>query len=180
LVAAFGVDSGISKLEVSRIYASLDEQVEAFRSRPLRHTGFPYVCLDATYLHVRHTRHVASIAVVATGVTAADGLEVLGLDVGDSEDEVFWRVPPHPPATRLVRSAAGHVRPTLRSGRRVGPDVRRRGASTMPVHFTRNLLALVPKSHRTWSRRCRAPSSPSRGAAQSWDAVRDQLAAGFP
>ena len=29
--------------------------------------------------------------VVATGVTADGGREMLGLDVGDSEDEVFWR-----------------------------------------------------------------------------------------
>ena len=55
LVAALGVDSGISKSEVSRICAGLDETVEAFRSRPLHHTTFPYVFLDATYLHVRRT-----------------------------------------------------------------------------------------------------------------------------
>ena len=92
LVAALGVESGISKSEVSRICAGLDEQVEAFRSRPLHHTPFPYVFLDATYLHVRRTGQVTSMAVVvATGVTATGGREVLGLDVGDSEDEVFWR-----------------------------------------------------------------------------------------
>jgi DNA-binding transcriptional ArsR family regulator len=43
LVAALGVDSGISKSEVSRICAGLDEQVGAFRSRPLHHIAFPYV-----------------------------------------------------------------------------------------------------------------------------------------
>jgi putative transposase len=37
LVAALGIESGISKSEVSRICAGLDEQVEAFRSRPLHH-----------------------------------------------------------------------------------------------------------------------------------------------
>jgi putative transposase len=92
LVTALGVESGISKSEVSRICAGLDEQVEAFRSRPLHHTTFPYVFLDATYLHVRRTGQVTSMAVVvATGVTADGGREVLGVDVGDSEDEVFWR-----------------------------------------------------------------------------------------
>ena len=92
LVAALGIESGISKSEVSRICAGLDEQVEAFRSRPLHHTAFPYVFLDATYLHVRRSGQVTSMAVVvATGVTAVVGREVLGLDVGDSEDEVFWR-----------------------------------------------------------------------------------------
>jgi transposase-like protein len=92
LVAALGIGSGISKSEVSRICAGLDEQVDAFRSRPLHHLAFPYVFLDATYLHVRRHGQVSSMAVVvATGVTATGGREILGLDVGDSEDEVFWR-----------------------------------------------------------------------------------------
>ena len=49
--------------------------------------------LDATYLHVRteHAMVVSKAVVVATGVTADGRREVLGLDVGDSEDEVFWR-----------------------------------------------------------------------------------------
>ncbi len=54
LVAALGVDSGISKSEVSRICAGLDEIVGAFRTRALDHVEFPYVYLDATYLHVRN------------------------------------------------------------------------------------------------------------------------------
>jgi putative transposase len=90
LVAALGIDSGISKSEVSRICAGLDEVVTAFRSRRLDHIEFPYVYLDATYLHVRNaTSQVVSMAVVvATGITADGGREVLGLDVGDSEDPV--------------------------------------------------------------------------------------------
>src|SRR3954470_19114029 len=54
LVAALGADSGISKSEVSRICEQLDEVVGAFRTRPLDHTPFPYVYLDATCLHVRN------------------------------------------------------------------------------------------------------------------------------
>jgi transposase-like protein len=92
LVAALGVASGISKSEVSRICAELDEAVGAFRTRDLDHIEFPYVYLDATYLHVRDDHQVVSKAVVvATGITAQGNREVLGLDVGDSEDEVFWR-----------------------------------------------------------------------------------------
>src|SRR4029078_3810923 len=53
LVGALGIDSGISKSEVSRICAGLDEVVSAFRNRRLDHTEFPYVHLDATYLHRR-------------------------------------------------------------------------------------------------------------------------------
>jgi len=54
LVAALGIDSGISNSEVSRICAGLDEVVTAFRSRRLDHMQFPYVYLDATYVHVRN------------------------------------------------------------------------------------------------------------------------------
>ena len=54
LVVALGADSGINKSEVSRICAGLDEIVGAFRTRRLDHIEFPYVYLDATYLHVRN------------------------------------------------------------------------------------------------------------------------------
>lgn len=41
LVAALGVDTGISKSEVSRICADLDVDVAAFQSRSLDAQGFP-------------------------------------------------------------------------------------------------------------------------------------------
>jgi putative transposase len=58
LVQGLGIDTGISKSEVSRICAGLDEAVTAFRSRTLGHTRFPYVYLDATYVHVRDSPRV--------------------------------------------------------------------------------------------------------------------------
>ena len=93
LVAALGAESGISKSEVSRICAGLDEMVEAFRSRRLDHVEFPYVYVDATYLKVRNSvSQVASMAmVVATGVTTDGNREILGCDIGDSESEGFWQ-----------------------------------------------------------------------------------------
>jgi transposase-like protein len=150
LVAALGIESGISKSEVSRICAGLDEQVEAFRSRPLHHTEFPYVFLDATYLHVRRTGQVTSMAVVvATGVTAIGGREVLGVDVGDSEDEVFWRGFLR---TLKERGLAG-VRLIISDQHTglvaaLGRVFQRVGHQRCRVHFARNLLALVPKSHK--------------------------------
>src|SRR3954462_3909654 len=150
LVAALGIDSGISKSEVSRICAGLDEVVDAFRSRRLDHTEFPYVYLDATYLHVRNsTSQVVSMAVVvATGVTTDGGREVLGLDVGDSEDEVFWRAF----LTGLKKRGLGGVRLVI-SDQHAGlvAALKRsfQGAAHQRcrVHFARNLLAHVPKSH---------------------------------
>lgn len=91
LVAALGVGSGISKSEVSRICGELDRDLEEFRGRPLGHIEFPYVFADATYIKGRVRGRVVSRAVViATGVTATGDREVLGVDVGDSEDGAFW------------------------------------------------------------------------------------------
>src|SRR4051794_19278718 len=71
LVKALGADTGISKSEVSRICADLDEEVGAFRDRSLAEQSYPYVFLDATYCKARVNRRVVSQAVViATGVTA--------------------------------------------------------------------------------------------------------------
>ncbi|GAB2700976.1 IS256 family transposase [Thalassiella azotivora] len=91
LVRALGADTGISKSEVSRICAGLDEEVGAFRDRSLAESAFPYVFVDATYCKARVGRRVVSQAVViATGVRADGHREVLGFDVGDSESGAFW------------------------------------------------------------------------------------------
>ena len=84
--------SGISKSRVSEICEQLDEEVERFRTRPLEGTYF-YVWLDATYLKARQDGRVVSTAVViAVGVKGDTGeREVLGLDVGPSEDGSFLR-----------------------------------------------------------------------------------------
>jgi putative transposase len=49
-VAALGVQSGISRSQVSRICADIDVQVQAFLNRPLEESGCAYVYFDATYL----------------------------------------------------------------------------------------------------------------------------------
>ena len=91
LVKALGADTGISNSEVSRICANLDEDVAAFRDRPLADTTYPYVFLDATYCKARVGRRVVSQAVVVAIGVAADGRrEVLGFDVGDTESQPFW------------------------------------------------------------------------------------------
>jgi putative transposase len=186
LVAALGIDSGISKSEVSRICAGLDEVVTAFRTRRLDHTEFPYVYLDATYLHVRNaTSQVVSMAVVvATGITADGGREVLGLDVGDSEDEVFWRAF----LTDLKKRGLTGVKLVI-SDQHAGlvAALKRSFQGTCHqrcrVHFARNLLALVPKSHTDMVAavfRTIFAQPDAQTVAATWDEVRDQLAARFP
>jgi putative transposase len=153
LVAALGIDSGISKSEVSRICGGLDEVVTAFRTRRLDHTEFPYVYLDATYLHVRNsTSQVVSMAVVvATGITADGRREVLGLDVGESEDEVFWR---------------GFL-----------SALKRRGLTGVRLVISDQHAALVAAVFRTIFAQ---PDAATVAVAATWDEVRDQLGGRFP
>ena len=85
LVQALGM-SGISKSQVSRLCAELDAEVERFRQRRLD-GPYPYLWLDATFVKVRSEGRVVSMAIViAIGVRASGEREVLGLDLGPSED----------------------------------------------------------------------------------------------
>jgi putative transposase len=148
LVKALGVDAGISKSEVSRICAELDAEVARFRSRSLGHIAFPYLFLDATYLKARVDGRVVSRAVViATGVTADGGREILGLDVGDSEDGAFW--------TAFLRSLKARglagvqlVISDAHTGLKqaIGAVLAGAGWQRCRVHFLRNVLARVPKA----------------------------------
>src|SRR5512146_718310 len=89
LVQAMGM-TGISKSQVSRLCAELDDKVQTFLNRPLE-GDWPYVWLDATYLKVRQAgRIVAVAAIIAVGVNGDGRREVLGLDSGPSEAETFW------------------------------------------------------------------------------------------
>ena len=91
LVRALGNESGISRSTVSRICKDIDEAVGEFLTRPLDHTWFPYVFVDATYVDVRVNHRVVSQAlVVATGVSAQGRREILGMAVGDAETTDFW------------------------------------------------------------------------------------------
>ncbi|WP_234018146.1 MULTISPECIES: IS256 family transposase [unclassified Streptomyces] len=147
LVKALGSDTGISKSEVSRICGDLDEQLEVFRTRPLDHTRFPYVYLDATCVKARVDHRIVSQAVViATGVTQDGGREVLGVMVGDSETEAFW-------ATFLCslrdRGLSG-VRLVISDSHSGLVKAIRKvmlGAAWQRcrVHFVRNVFSVIPK-----------------------------------
>ena len=75
---------------VSRICGELDATVTACRTRPL--TGeYRYLWVDATYHKVRVDGRVISQAtVVAVGVSSEGDRQILGIDVGPSEDRPFW------------------------------------------------------------------------------------------
>jgi transposase-like protein len=147
LVAALGIDSGISKSEVSRICRELDGVVAAFRERRLDHTGFPYLFLDATYVKAHEGAQVVSKAIViATGVTEHGEREVLGLAVGDSEDGAFWMTFLRSlrarglAGVRLVVSDAHEGLKGAIAAILLGSAWQR-----CRVHFLRNVLARIPK-----------------------------------
>lgn len=145
LVKSLGM-SGISSSEVSRIAAGLDKRVKEFKDRPLE-GRYVYVWLDAKYLKIREGDRVLSMAfVVATGVKETGEREILGFDVGLSEEEAFW--------TEFLRSL---LRRGLTGVRLVISDAHEglkaaiarvlQGASWQRcrVHFQRNFLSHIPK-----------------------------------
>lgn len=146
LVKAMGAE-GMSKSEVSRLCASLDEEVLAFRRRKLDRR-YPYLWLDAVYLKVREGKHVVSKAtLVAYGVSEFGEREVIGVEVADGEMEDAWRsflggmVARGLRGVRLVISDA-------HQGLRAGVRGTWSGVAWQrcTVHFMRNVLCRVPRA----------------------------------
>ncbi len=90
LVKSLGCE-GISKSQVSRICQELDGMVEAFLTRPLDGGPYRYVWVDALTQKVREAGRIVNVSVViATAVNSEGRREILGLDIGTSEDHAFW------------------------------------------------------------------------------------------
>jgi putative transposase len=176
LVKALGME-GISKSQVSRLCAEIDERVAAFLNRPIEGEWL-YVWLDATYVKVRHDHHIVSVAViVAVGVNADGRREVLGMTVGHSEAEPFW--------VEFLRSLA---RRGLRGVKLVISDAHEglKAAITKilnaswqrcRVHFMRNALAYAGKTQRriisAWVGTAFAQDD-AVAASKQWREVADQ------
>ena len=185
LVSALGVESGVSKSQVSRICAGLDVEISRFRERTLTHTTFPYVFLDATYCKVRIGAHVVSHAlVVATGVSIEGTREVLGTAVGDSESFDFWR---EFLAGLKARGLSGvHlVISDAHAGLKAAVAQQFTGASWQRcrVHFMRNVGSAVSSKQvppvMAAIKTIFAHTEPDAVAGQ-WDQVADTLATSFP
>lgn len=146
LVRAMGLE-GIDKSAVSRICARLDEEVQRFKERPISQP-VRYMWLDATYVKVRQNSSVVSMALVlAIGVREDGYREVLGWDIGHTEDEAFWTEF----LRKLVRRGLGGVRivtSDAHEGLKKAISRTLTGASWQRcrVHFMRNILAKVSKS----------------------------------
>jgi transposase-like protein len=146
LVEQLGLQ-GMSKDAVSRICAGLDEQVEAFRERPLHGARYPYLWLDAKVERVREPGGVRQkCLVIAYGVHESGRREVLGIDVGEAETEALWREFLRSLTARGltgVRLVVSDAHPGLKAaiGQVLGATWQR-----CTVHFLRDMLGHVNRA----------------------------------
>ena len=142
LVKAMGM-TGISKSQVSRLCAQIDERVNAFLSRPLE-GDWPYLWLDATYLKVRHNGRIVSVAaIVAVAVNSEGRREVLGIAVMPSEAQAFWDEFLRSLADRGLRGVKLIIADDHRGLKAAANKVLGATIQRCRVHFMRNALACV-------------------------------------
>jgi len=148
LVKTLGIDS-LSKSQVSRMAADLDQLVEDFRHRPLDAAGpFTFVAADALTMKVREGgRVVNAVVLLATGVNGDGHREVLGLRVATSETGAAWN---EFFADLVARGLAGVrlVTSDAHAGLREAIAANLPGASWQRcrTHYAANLMSICPKS----------------------------------
>jgi putative transposase len=151
LAAALGV-TGLSKSQVSRMAAELDEMVEGFRSRPLDRGPYTFVWVDALTQKVREGGRTVNVhALIATGVNADGRREILGLEVASSEDGAGWLAFLRGLAARGL-TGVQLVTSDCHQGLRDAIASVLPGASWQRcrAHYSRNLATRVPKSAQPW------------------------------
>ena len=148
LVQSLGITS-LSKSQVSRMAADLDEQVAAFRSRPLGDAGpFTFVAADASTMKVREQGQVVNaVVLVATGVNGDGHREVLGVKAATSETKEAWNVSF---ADLVARGLSGVklVTSDAHAGLVEAIAANLPGASWQRcrTHYAANLMSACPKS----------------------------------
>ena len=148
LVGTLGINS-LSKSQVSRMAEQLDEQVAAFRQRPLGQAGpFTFVAADALTMKVRENgRVVNAVCLTATGVNNDGHREVLGLRVATSETGTAWN---EFFADLVARGLSGVklVTSDAHTGLVEAIAANLPGASWQRcrTHYTANLMDITPKS----------------------------------
>src|ERR671939_388315 len=147
LVKAMGA-SGISKSQVSRLCAEIDERVNAFLSRPIE-GAWPSLWIDATYLKSRHAGRIVSLAVIiAVGVNTDGRREVLGIATGPSEAEPFWTAFLRSLADRGVRGVKLVIADDHKGLRAAATKVFHASHQRCRIHWLRNALARVQPTQR--------------------------------
>jgi putative transposase len=147
LVKAMGA-SGISKSQVSRLCAEIDERVNAFLARPIE-GDWPYLWIDATYLKARQAGRIVSTAVIiAVGVNTDGRREVLGIATGASEAEPFWKAFLRSLADRGLRGVKLVIADDHKGLRAAAAKVFHATHQRCRVHWMRNALPHVPPKQR--------------------------------
>src|SRR4051812_17019588 len=147
LVKAMGA-SGISKSQVSRLCAEIDERVNAFLARPIE-GAWPYLWIDATYLKSRQAGRIVSVAVIiAVGVNTDGRREVLGVATGASEAEPFWTAFLRSLADRGLRGVKLVIADDHKGLRAAATKVFHASHHRCRVHWMRNALARVQPKQR--------------------------------
>ena len=151
LVESLGI-TRLSKSQVSEMARDLDEQVEAFRTRPLDAGPYTFVAADALVLKVREGGRVVNVhALLATGVNADGHREILGLQVTSAEDGAGWLgffrdlTARGLTGVQLVTSDAhrGLVEA-------IGATLPGAGWQRCRTHYAANLMAATPKASWPW------------------------------
>jgi transposase-like protein len=177
LVKALGM-SGISKSQVSRLCAEIDERVTAFLERPIE-GDWPYLWIDATYVKVRQNGRIVSVAViVAVGVNTDGRREVLGMDIGPSEAEPFWTAFLRKLARRGLRGVKLVISDAHEGLKAAISKILSATWQRCRVHFMRNALAHAGKSGRRVVSAFVATAfaqNDADSAKQQWRRVADQL-----
>jgi putative transposase len=151
LVETLGVKQ-LSKSQVSEMAQHLDAQVEAFRNRPLDAAHYTFVWMDALVIKVREHGRTANVhALVAVGVNADGGREVLGLDVTSDEDGAGWLAF----LRSLTARGLSGVKLVISDAHRglvsaIGAALPGASWQRCRTHYLRNLLAKVPKTAQPW------------------------------
>jgi putative transposase len=177
LVRAMGME-GISRSQVSRLCAEIDERVRDFLDRPIE-GDWPYLWLDATYVKVREAGRIVSVAVtIAVGVNADGRREVLGMAVGSSEAEPFWLDFLRGLTRRGLRGVKLVISDAHEGLKAAVTKVLRATWQRCRVHFARNALAHAGKAQRrivsAWIGTAYAEAD-AEGAKRQWRTVADQL-----
>lgn len=147
LVESMGA-KGMSKSQVSRMAKALDEQVEAFRTRPLGGLSVPYLWLDALYQKVRdhRGRTVTKAILIAYGVNAEGEREVIDLAVAPGEMTAAWKAFLERLVARGLRGVQLAVSDAHAGLRRAIEEVLVGAAwQRCTIHFRRNVLSVVPR-----------------------------------
>ncbi|GLK29705.1 hypothetical protein GCM10017608_36440 [Agromyces luteolus] len=146
LVQAMGM-TGISKSQVSELCKGIDERVESFLNRPIE-GEWPYLWLDATYLKVRKGGRVVSVAAIVACAVNQDGRrEILGLGIGESEAKEFWIGFLRGLRQRGLTGVKLVISDAHEGLKAAIAQVFSATWQRCRVHFMRNVLVCVPKSH---------------------------------